>query len=69
MSLLDNEPAPVALLGLEQKLHGRPANALETHAVDQVDDDRSADQGAGHGQESGIDEEIKHEAQSFGDSS
>ena len=38
--LLDDEPAAVALLRLEQELHRRPADALEAHAVDQVDDDR-----------------------------
>ena len=44
--LLDDEPAAVALLRLEQELHRRPADALEAHAVDEVDDDRGADQRA-----------------------
>ena len=42
--LLDDEPAAIAFLRLEQELHRRPANALEAHAVDQVDEDRRADQ-------------------------
>ena len=43
--LLDDQPAAAALLRLEQELHRRPVQALEAHAVDQVDDDRRADEG------------------------
>jgi len=48
--LFDDQPAAVALLRLEQELHRRPAHAPEAHAVDQVDDDRGADQGPARGQ-------------------
>ena len=36
--LFDDKAAAIAFLRLEQKLHRRPANALEAHAVDQVDE-------------------------------
>ena len=56
--LLDDELAPVALLGLEQKLHRRPADALEAHAVDEVDEDRRADQRTARGHVPGVIEEF-----------
>jgi hypothetical protein len=44
--LLDNQPAAIALLRFEQKLHGRPGLPFESHPVDQVNDNRRADEGA-----------------------
>src|SRR5262249_55179078 len=43
--LFDDEAAAAAFLGLEEELHRGPAQALEAHAVNQVDDDRGADEG------------------------
>jgi hypothetical protein len=42
--LLNDQLPPHPLLGLEQKLHRRPADPPETHPIDQMDDDRRADQ-------------------------
>ena len=56
--LLDNEPPAIALLRLEQELHGRPAQPLEAHAVDQVDNDRGADEGAGGGEKTWVEKEF-----------
>ena len=58
--LLDDQPAAIALLRLEQEFHGRPADAPEAHAVDQVDDDRQADQGGAGRQVSRIQELGEH---------
>src|SRR6202030_1768724 len=63
--LLDDEPAAVALLRLEQELHRRPANALEAHAVDQVDQDRRADERPAGRHVPGMSEEF-HEALPIG---
>ena len=56
--LLDDQPAAVFLLRLEQELHRRPADALVAHAVDQVDDDRGADQGGARHHERRVEEEV-----------
>ena len=58
--LLDDEPAAIAAHSrAEQELHGRPAQPLEAHAVNQMDDDRGADEGAGDAEETRVGEEFK----------
>src|SRR5205085_1049783 len=52
--LLDDELAAVALLRLEEELHRRPADALEAHAVDEVDQHGRADQRAAGRHEPGV---------------
>src|SRR5262249_30219459 len=58
--LLDDEPAAIAFLRLEEKLHRRPADALVAHAVDEVDDDGRADEGGAGDHEPRVEKPGEH---------
>src|SRR5205823_4353533 len=58
--LFDDKPTARAFLGLQQELHSRPTNALEAHAVDQMDDDRHANERDGNEQEGRICKQLRN---------
>ena len=62
--LLDDEATAIALLGLEEELHCRPPDALESHPIDEMDDDRHADERGRRSEESGIQEPFDHRSSS-----
>src|SRR5207244_9394639 len=49
-----------ALVRREQELHGRAVNSLIAHPVDEMDDDRSADERPRGSQITGVCEEFEH---------
>src|SRR5439155_5885549 len=58
--LLDNQPSAVALLRLEQELHRRPLDAAVAQAVNQMDDDRRADQRGAGDHRVGVEKQTEH---------